>query len=226
MKYVSYLRVSRESQGAEGNGIEAQRKAVQEFAAAEGSIIVREFIEVESGSDNERPVMKEAVQWAEMTGSVLLVKTLDRISRDLHFITALEKAEVAFRIVDMPTADSFTLHIYGSLAQRERELISIRTKAALKSLRERGTTKSGAVYVPGKAENFSSEGRAKGANVSAAVRTAKATNFNSLVAPMIAKYRSENLSFAKIADKLNAEGLLTRRGGEWSAVTVSRICEA
>lgn len=224
MKYVSYLRVSTLSQGAEGNGIESQRKAVEEFATAEGSVIVREFIEVESGSDSERPVLREAMQWAEMTGSTLLVKTLDRISRDLHFITALEKAEVGFKIVDMPTADSFTLHIYGSLAQRERELISIRTKTALRSLREKGITKAGDAYVAGKAENFSSEGRAKGATVSAQVRSAKAEKFSAMVAPMANEYRKDGMSFKAIADKLNAEGLKTRRGGDWSAVTVSRIC--
>ena len=224
MKYVSYLRVSTASQGLTGNGIEAQRKAVCDFATAEGSTIVREFVEEESGSDNERPVMREALQWAEITGSVLLVKTLDRISRDLHFITALEKAEVGFKIVDMPTADSFTLHIYGSLAQRERELISVRTKAALKALKERGTTKAGNAYVPGKVENFSDIGRAIGALKSATKRTAMSEKYSGLIAPKVQEYRKQGCSFAVVADRLNAEGIKTRKGAPWSAVTVSRIC--
>lgn len=90
-------------------GIIAQRKAVENFAAAEGSVILKTFEEVESGSNSERPRMQEAMVYAQLRGAVLLVKTLDRISRDLHFITALEKSEVAFKIVDMPNADSFTL---------------------------------------------------------------------------------------------------------------------
>ena len=124
----------------------------------------------------------------------------------------------------MPNADSFTLHVYGALAQRERELISVRTKAALKALKEKGTAKAGAVYVAGKIENFTAEGRSKGVAKSAAIRTAKADKFSSMIAPKINEYRNAGTSFAGIAGKLNAEGLKTRRGGEWSAVTVSRVC--
>lgn len=226
MEYVSYLRVSSASQGIDGNGIEAQRKAVYDFARNEGSTVIREFVEEESGADDDRPVLKMALVHAQLSGAILLVKTLDRISRDLHFITALEKSEVAFRIVDMPTADSFTLHIYGALGQRERELISVRTRAALWSLKTRGITKKGLPYVAGKVENFSDAGRAKGAEASAKVRSNKAGEHNRLIAPMINAYRGKGMSFAVVADRLNQENLKTRRGGKWSAMAVKRVFDS
>lgn len=218
MEYVSYLRVSTDHQGGAGNGIEAQRKAVEDFAGAEGSRIVKEFVEVESGSDNDRPVMRDALVYAQLRGAMLLVKTLDRISRDLHFITALEKAEVAFKIVDMPSADSFTLHIYGSLAERERQLISIRTKAALAAVKARGG-------VLGNPENLTDEARAKGRQASIAKRAASADDFASKIGPIIAGYRAEGLSFDAIAKRLNEEGLRTKKGGAWAGMTVKRVLD-
>jgi len=215
MKYVAYLRVSTEDQGASGLGLEAQRKAIADFAAAEGSTILETFVEIESGSNSERPKMKEAMVYAQLRGAVLLVKTLDRISRDLHFITALEKSEVAFKIVDMPNADSFTLHIYGSLAERERQLISIRTKAALAGKEGLGTP-----------ENLTDEARALGRAASIAARRASADKFADLIKPMIAAKRGEGLGWKAICDWLNAEGIKTQRGGKFHAATVQRIGES
>jgi len=225
MKYVSYLRVSTDQQGAAGNGIEAQRKAVLDFAATEGAAIVREFVEIESGTDNGRPVFQEAIIYAQLSGAVLLVKTLDRISRDLHFITALEKSEVAFKIVDMPTADSFTLHIYGSLAERERQLISIRTKAALAALKARGVDKKGNPVSLGNPDNLTDDARAKGRVVSIEKRRKGADNFAGMIRPIIAKYRAEGMTFDAVAYALNEEGLKTKKGGKWHAMSVKRALE-
>lgn len=218
MFYVSYLRVSTDAQGATGNGIEAQRKAILDFVKSEGSTLVREFVEVESGSDNERPVMQEAMNYAQLRGAVLIVKTLDRISRDLHFITSLEKHEVAFKIVDMPTADSFTLHIYGALAERERQLISIRTKAALAGLKEKGVTL-------GKPENLTDDARAKGREASVKIRSFIAAAYALKIGPIIEKCRTEGMAFNTIAEWLNAENLKTQKGGDWHAMTVKRALE-
>jgi DNA invertase Pin-like site-specific DNA recombinase len=218
MEYVSYLRVSTDAQGATGNGIDAQRKAIADFVAAEGSIIVREFLEVESGSDNERPVMQEAMIYAQLRNAVLLVKTLDRISRDLHFITALEKSEVAFKIVDMPSADSFTLHIYGSLAERERQLISIRTKAALAAVKAKGVSL-------GNPEHLTDDARAKGRQVSIEKRRKGADNFASMIGPIIKGHRADGLAYDAIAARLNGEGLKTKKGGEWHGMSVKRLLD-
>jgi DNA invertase Pin-like site-specific DNA recombinase len=218
MEYVSYLRVSTDQQGEGGNGIAAQRKAISDFAESEGSTIVREFLEVESGSDNQRPVMHEAMVYAQLRGAVLLVKTLDRISRDLGFIVALEQSEVAFKIVDMPTADSFTLHIYGSLAERERQLISIRTKAALQAVKARGVTL-------GKPEHLTDSARAKGRQISVAKRGASSDNFARMIGPIIKSYRGEGMTFDGIAKRLNEEGLKTKKGGAWLGMTVKRIMD-
>jgi len=214
MEYVAYLRCSTEDQRVSGLGIEAQRRAVVDFATAEGSTILRTFEETESGSDNERVKMQEAMIYAQLRGAVLLVKTLDRISRDLHFITALEKSEVAFKIVDMPNADSFTLHIYGSLAERERQLISIRTKAALAGKEGLGTP-----------ENLTDTARALGRIASVEKRRASADKFADMIGPMIAGRRAEGMGWAAVAAWLNAEGFKTKKGGPFHAATVQRIVE-
>jgi len=170
--------------------------------------------------------------YAQLRGAVLLVKTLDRISRDLHFITALEKSEVGFKIVDMPNADSFTLHIYGSLAERERQLIAIRTKAALTSLKEKLAaspdgqviTRKGKIITRlGKDENFTEAGRSMGRVASAEKRQKSAESFAGMIGPIIADYKASGLSFDAIAEKLNEENLRTRKGGEWHAMTVQRV---
>ena len=213
MEYVSYLRVSTNMQS---NGIEAQRAAVTAFAASEGSTIVKEFVEYESGKNNARPIMQEAIVYAQLRGAVLLVKTLDRISRDLGFIVALEKSEAAFKIVDMPAADSFTLHIYGSLAARERELISIRTKATLAMLKDKGIKL-------GKPENMTEAARAMGRAASIEKRRASADRFADMIRPVIEKYRNDGKGFDAIAKQLNLDGIKTRKGGKFHAASVQRL---
>lgn len=213
MKYVTYLRSSTESQT---NGIEAQRASVNAFAACEGSTIIKEFVEFESGKNNERPLMQEAIIYAQLQGAVLLVKTLDRISRDLGFIVALEKSQAEFKIVDMPTADSFTLHIYGSLAARERELISIRTKATLSMLKAKGVKL-------GKPENMTEAARADGRKASIAIRHTNAKRFADMIGPTIKRYQAEGLGLAVIAARLNDEGYKTRKGGKFYAATIQRL---
>ena len=139
-KYVSLLRVSTNRQGESGLGLEAQRAAVVSFV---GSLngqaeIVKEFVEVESGKKTDRPVLAEAVRECKANGYTLLVAKLDRLSRNLHFVTALQNSKVDFVAADNPHAMPFLIHILVAVAEHERNMISNRTKLALEAARARG----------------------------------------------------------------------------------------
>lgn len=119
--FVTYLRVSTQRQGQSGLGLEAQQKAVQDYAASCGGAVLAEFVEVESGKRNDRPKLAQAMQRCRLTGAVLLIAKLDRLSRDAHFLIGLEKAGVEFVAADMPHANRLTVGIMALVAQQERE---------------------------------------------------------------------------------------------------------
>lgn len=212
MKYIAYYRVSSKKQGKSGLGLEAQQKLVQDFARANGGEIVQEYTEVESGKVDDRPQLLAAIQHANLIGGKLLVGKLDRISRDLHFITSLQKSHVDFVVADMPNCDSFTIHIYGALGQRERELISSRTKAALAAAKARGVKLGTNNLDPAKAAEYSKAG--------VEVIKATADNFATKVKPTIAGLQGQGLSLRGVATELNRLGVQTPRGKQWTATAV------
>jgi len=138
------VRVSTAEQGKSGLGLEAQRAAIEAFAAREGMAVTEWFSEVQSGkrvSDtlDERPQLQLALQRSKDQKLPILVSRLDRLSRDVHFISGLMIHKVKFMVAELgPDVDSFTLHIFAALAQKERELISQRTKVALAALKAKG----------------------------------------------------------------------------------------
>lgn len=216
MKYVAYYRVSTQKQGKSGLGLEAQQEMVRNFIRQNGGQLVVEYQEVESGKDDERPQLIRAMRHAHVVGGKLLVGKLDRLSRDLHFITSLQKSHVDFIVADMPNCDSFTINIYGALAQRERKMISERTKAGLAAAKARGVKL-------GKPENLTTEASAKGRMLSKQQRTANAEKFAGMVRPRIEELRNEGLSLRAIAAKLDSEHFKTARGGKWTAPSVRNI---
>jgi DNA invertase Pin-like site-specific DNA recombinase len=140
---VAYYRVSTQKQGRSGLGLEAQRKAAQVFAQAEGFDIIGEFIEVETGKGadalDRRPQLNAALKAARKAKCAVVVAKLDRLSRDVHFISGLMSERVPFIVAALgKNVDTFMLHIYAALAQKEREMISQRTRAALAAAKERG----------------------------------------------------------------------------------------
>src|SRR5471030_2491788 len=142
-KLVSYLRVSSAQQGRSGLGIEAQREALARFDTAEGFEIVREIVEVETGKGSDaldrRPQLKAALAAARKLKCSVGVAKLDRLSRDVHFISGLMAHKVPFIVADLGLdADPFMLHLYAAFAEKERSLISQRTRAALAAAKERG----------------------------------------------------------------------------------------
>ncbi|CDZ31164.1 Resolvase-like serine recombinase, partial CDS, partial [Neorhizobium galegae bv. officinalis] len=136
MQYVAYYRVSTQKQGQSGLGLEAQQAAVKLFAGSHP--IIAEYTEVESGKRDDRPQLEAALDHATKSKAVLVIAKLDRLSRDVHFISGLLKRNVPIKACDMPHADNFQFHIMAAVAEKEREMIADRTKVAIAAKRARG----------------------------------------------------------------------------------------
>src|SRR3954471_4279529 len=167
--FVAYYRASTERQGRSGLGLEAQRKAVEDFLNGGNWRLVNEFTEIESGKQADRPALAKAFRACRLHGAKLVIAKLDRLSRDAHFLLGLEKAGVDFVAADMPTANRLTVGIMAMVADEERRLISKRTKEALAAARARGARLGGnggcifwaeAREIPGQARQAASEARA------------------------------------------------------------------
>jgi len=131
-KFIVYLRVSTAKQGRSGLGLEAQQQAVTDYlSGVPGAKVVSTFKEIESGKNSERPKLLEALHMCKLTGSRLLIAKLDRLSREIAFITTLQTGRVKFVCADMPDANDLTIHVIAAIAQHERKMISERTTAAL-----------------------------------------------------------------------------------------------
>src|SRR6202051_1034902 len=138
-KFVSYLRVSTAKQGVSGLGLEAQRATVESYLNGGKWTLVQELLEVESGKRNDRPALAEALRLCRKHKAVLVIAKLDRLARNVHFISGLMESGVEFIAADMPTANKLTVHIMAAFAEHEAAMISARTKAALQAAKARGT---------------------------------------------------------------------------------------
>ena len=137
-QYVTYLRVSTSEQGASGLGIEAQRTAVADYAKRTDGTIIAEFVEVESGSKKARPVLVQSIAQSRACGATLLIAKLDRLGRNVAFVSSLMESGVEFVAADAPYANKLMLHILSAFAEHEREMISQRTREALRAAKARG----------------------------------------------------------------------------------------
>jgi DNA invertase Pin-like site-specific DNA recombinase len=212
---ISYLRVSSASQGKSGLGIEAQREAIARFAEAEGFEIVAEYVEVETGKGadalSRRPTLAAALADARRLRCAVVVAKLDRLSRDVAFIAGLMAHRVPFIVADLgASADPFLLHLYAALAEKERALISTRTKSALAAAKARGTRLGN--------PNIGAA-QAKG---TASVK-AEADRFAGNVLPIIRPMQADGASLRRIAEALNQRGIATARGGRWAATQVADV---
>ena len=222
-KFVSYLRVSTARQGASGLGLEAQREAVTSYLNGGSWQLVQELIEVESGKSKDRPRLIEALRLCRIYNATLLVAKLDRLARNVAFVSTLMEAGVNFVAVDLPQANELTVHIMAAMAEYEAKAISARTKAALAAAKARGVKLGG---LRGPANEFAALSK-KGSAAGAAVRTAKATKRSDDLLPVIEHIRQEGAaSLRAIASELNTLGIPTPRGGEWSAVQVQRTLKS
>jgi DNA invertase Pin-like site-specific DNA recombinase len=210
-KIVAYVRVSTDKQGRSGLGLEAQEAAVARFAEARGGGIVARFVEVESGKRNDRPELGSALAACRKHKATLVIAKLDRLARNVAFIANLMESGVDFIAVDMPSATRLTIHILAAVAEHEREMISVRTKAALQARKVRG----GRLGAPDP-----TVGSAIGVARVKAQATARADN----VMPIINSVRLSGVeTLAGIAAALNARGIKSARGGIWHPASVARV---
>jgi DNA invertase Pin-like site-specific DNA recombinase len=215
---VAYLRVSTAQQGRSGLGLEAQEAAIARFCEAEAYTLIQTFIEVETGKGADaleaRPQLRKALDLAAVYRCPVLVAKLDRLSRDVAFISGLMAKRVPFIVTEHPNADPFMLHVYAAVAEAERTKISERTKAALASARARGVKLGN----PQGAKHFTDEHRRQGAAAVATQAKAQAQKLSGMLDGLA------ELSANAAAKRLNDEGRPTPSGkGKWTARSVIRV---
>ncbi len=217
---IAYVRVSTSKQGKSGLGIEAQQEALSRFAEAEGFEIVRTFIEVETGKGSDalerRPQLAAALAEARRKRCSIGVAKLDRLSRDVHFISGLMTHRVPFVVAELGSdVDPFILHLFAALAEKERALIGVRTKAALAAAKARGVTLGNPRLA---------EARQAAHKAAATANEAAADHHAANVLPIIRQIkRAGAQTLRDIADALNERGVQTARGGQWYAMTVRNV---
>ncbi|KWV43896.1 resolvase [Rhizobium altiplani] len=196
MQYVAYFRVSTQKQGRSGLGLEAQRVAVAHYNP------IAEFVEIESGKNDDRARLHEAMKFASTNNAALVVAKLDRLSRNAAFLLSLMERGVRIRCADMPDADEFQLHLYAILAHKERKMISERTKAALAAAKARGVKLGGA--------QKSTQDRVDA--------------FTQSILPVLRTLIDSGIDTpAAIAMALNERAVRTSRGAQWGAGQVVRL---
>ncbi len=214
---IAYYRVSTQRQGRSGLGLEAQRAAVERFAEAEGMEIGDAFTEIETGKGADalerRPQLAAALSAARRAKCLIVVAKLDRLSRDVAFISGLMAQRIPFIVAELGAdADPFMLHLYAALAEKERRLISERTRAALASRKINGAKLGN----PTNSAAAAAKGRAVSIN--------EADRFAQTVLPIIASIQSSGItSLRGMAIALNNRGVRTARGGQWQVSNVRNL---
>jgi DNA invertase Pin-like site-specific DNA recombinase len=214
-KFVIYTRCSTIEQSRSGLGLEAQRVACERFVEGQGGTVIRSYVEIASGGNNERLQVVKALTECEITGATLVVSRLCRLSRDVGFIDALIKRGTRFTVVEMPNHSEMSLYIHATCNQEERRLISVRTREALAVRKRQGKALGGF-----RGRSVTVEEAAKGT----AARVEKARARARLLGPIITELRAAgNMSKTALAKGLNARHIRTPRGGEWSSKQVGLL---
>jgi DNA invertase Pin-like site-specific DNA recombinase len=215
-RYVAYFRVSTQKQGRSGLGLDAQKQAVKDFLQQFGGELVAEYMEVESGKRIDRPEFTKAADYAELANATLLVAKLDRLSRDLHFVTSLQKRGIRFKLCDLPEIDNLTIHILAAMAEHEARMISVRTKQAMTEAKRRGVVMGNPQLSLLRNRDVSNANQQR-------VHTQQewAQKIGKVI---IHLETTEGLTTCKaIAETLNERGLTTLRGAAFSVPIVSRL---
>jgi DNA invertase Pin-like site-specific DNA recombinase len=202
-KFIAYYRVSTTRQGKSGLGLEAQRSAIMTYLNGGSWNLIEEFTEVESGKRvKNRPALAAALAACRKHDATLVIAKLDRLARNMAFVSSLMESKVKFVIVEMPDANKFTIHIIAAVAEHEAEQISERTKAALAAAKARG------VKLGRSDEN-----------------KAASLDFAQSRAPIVHEIQAHGCtSVRKLCDALNATHIPTFRGvGHWHIPTVHKL---
>ncbi|MDB4809288.1 recombinase family protein [bacterium] len=207
MKICSYCRCSTKRQGESGLGLEAQEAAIQTYVDQNSAEVIGQFVEVESGTKSNRVELAKAIALAKKEKAVLVVAKLDRLARNVHFVSGLMESKVEFVALDFPSANKLTLHLIAAMAEYEATLISQRTKAALAAAKKRGVM-------------LGANGRVLAeANIKAADQWAE--SIAETMTKGIAACRKKTLQ--NLANKLNSWGVKTRTGKAFAPTTVMRL---
>jgi len=210
-KYVAYYRVSTAKQGVSGLGLEAQQKSVTAFL--NDAPLIQEFIEVETGKGSNpldrRPQLRAALDMCKKQKATLIIAKLDRLARNVNFVTSLMEAGIDFKAADMPQADKVMIQMYAVMAEWERDQISARTKAALAAAKERGVQL----------------GRMGPINLKRNIyeRQKAADDFADNLAPVLSGFQAQGLSQVKMVEALNRLNIPAARGGQWSRLQLQRV---
>ena len=212
-QYVNYYRVSTTRQQISGLGLEAQRDSVARYLSNANGIVIAEFTEIESGKRADRPELEKAINLCKLNGFTLCVAKLDRLARNLHFVTTLQQSKVNFVAVDNQHASPLMIHILCAFAEAEAVAISARTKSALEACKRRG-------------QRLGNPNYANAVKLAAKANQAQADRYSERLLPVIREIQQANVkSLRGIAHCLNVRGYLTRTGKRFHAATVSAIID-
>ena len=211
-KFIAYYRVSTQKQGKSGLGLEAQRKSVSDYLNGGTWELVSEYTEVETGKGKaaleKRPVLRQALEHAKREKATLVIARLDRLARNVAFVSALMESKVDFLCCDFPQANRLTIHILAAVAEYEGQMISERVKAGLQAAKARGTKL----------------GTAKNLKRGNKERSATAQAFAKRMKPTLRAFKKEGLSQRAMCERLNTLGVKTPGGAEtWKLMTVQRV---
>lgn len=210
MKYIAYYRVSTKKQGASQLGLKAQKVSVERFISPD--LIDKSFTEIETGTNKKfRPVLNEALELCKKYDATLIIAKLDRLARNVSFVSSLMESKVKFKAVDMPEATELTIHIMSAIAQNEAKVISTRIKDALKQ-----STKK-----LGNPQNLTNEAKLRG--IESIKLKAKQNPNNKRAFAFVRSMDFRNLKLREIAEVLNENDFKTSRGKEFTTTQVLRI---
>jgi DNA invertase Pin-like site-specific DNA recombinase len=217
MKYIAYYRVSTKKQGESQLGLKAQKESVERFINP--NLIDREFIEIETGTNKKyRPILNEAIELCKKYDATLIIAKLDRLARNVSFVSSLMDSKVTFKAVDMPEANELTIHIMSAIAQHEAKVISTRIKEAL-AIKKLELHKSGGKL--GNPQYLTDEAKAKGL---ASIKEKALNNaHNKRALAFVSGLKYEDMKLREIAERLNQNGFKTSTGKDFGTTQVIRI---
>ena len=210
MKYVAYYRVSTKKQGESQLGLKAQKHAVERFISPD--LIDKEFTEIETGTNKKyRPILNEAIELCAKTGATLIIAKLDRLARNVSFVSSLMDSKVKFKAVDMPEANELTIHIMSAIAQHEAKAISKRVKEGLAQSKKK----------LGNPQNLTDEAKAKG--LESIKHKAKHNPHNKRALAFVRSLNYADMKLRQIAEQLNENGFKTSTGKDFATTQVIRV---
>ena len=219
-KIIAYYRVSTKKQGESGLGLEGQEAVVTDYTKREDATLVMAYTEIETGKRSDRPTLAKALAHARRSKATLVVAKLDRLARNVAFLSALMESGADFVACDNPYANRLMIHILAACAEDEARRISERTKAALAAYKARGGLLGGSRP---ECRNLTQEARERGAKAAGDAARARAREaYADLIDDMI-KMRENGATFEEIADRLNKQGQTTQRGKPWTPTAAWRV---